>query len=88
MRQLDTDGDGHISYEEFLTATAERQLINHQNHVWWAFCQYDRDGDGYITADELKEALDEESAERIDEYIQEFDRNGDGVIDYEVRPDF
>eukprot|EP01138_Halocafeteria_seosinensis_P011538 gb/GECG01011786.1/.p1 GENE.gb/GECG01011786.1/~~gb/GECG01011786.1/.p1 ORF type:complete len:496 (+),score=75.49 gb/GECG01011786.1/:1-1488(+) len=83
MNNLDTDGDGHISYEEFLAATAERQLINHQQHVWYVFCQYDLDGDGYITADELRQALADEPPEEIEEYIKEFDRDGDGVIDYE-----
>jgi len=29
----DTNGDGKVSWNEFLTATAERQLIDYQNNV-------------------------------------------------------
>eukprot|EP01029_Cantina_marsupialis_P024855 TRINITY_DN647_c0_g1_i2.p1 TRINITY_DN647_c0_g1~~TRINITY_DN647_c0_g1_i2.p1 ORF type:complete len:471 (+),score=145.04 TRINITY_DN647_c0_g1_i2:122-1534(+) len=43
MKEMDLDGDGMVNYEEWLTACVEQQLINHQNNIWWAFCQYDKD---------------------------------------------
>ena len=44
MRTMDEDGDGVINYDEFITATADRQLVHHQNNIWWAFCEYDTNG--------------------------------------------
>jgi len=94
IANIDVDGDGSISYEEFLAAVIERQLIHRQNKVWWAFCEYDQDSDGKITVSELKKALTEqgvikegettkETNEKVASYIAEYDLNGDGVIDYE-----
>jgi calmodulin len=94
IANIDVDGDGSISYEEFLAAVIERQLIHRQNKVWWAFCEYDQDSDGKITVTELKKALTDqgilkesdptrETNEKLASYIAEYDLNGDGVIDYE-----
>ena len=45
MRSLDTDGDGKISWHEFLIATAQQKLIQHQSTIWAAFCDMDLDGE-------------------------------------------
>lgn len=81
--QLDADGDGVISYEEFLVATAERQLVHHQTHMWWVFCQYDKDGDGTITVQELRDALKGEPEATVQDFIAEYDNDNDGTINYE-----
>lgn len=83
MRTMDEDGDGVINYDEFITATADRQLVHHQNNIWWAFCEYDTNGDGFITAEELRAALGEGDREQAAKYLAEFDRDNDGKIDYE-----
>ena len=44
IQSMDEDGDGVINYDEFITATADRQLVHHQNNIWWAFCEYDTNG--------------------------------------------
>jgi calmodulin len=31
MKEMDADGDGQISYDEFITAVVDRQLVRHQN---------------------------------------------------------
>lgn len=81
-RPQDANGDGKVSWQEFLTATAERQMINFQNQMWTAFQTYDLDGDGRITVDELRAAMKGETTERLLGYIREFDADGDGSIDY------
>ena len=85
MREMDADGDGKVSYDEFITAVVDRQLVHHQNMIWFAFCESDLDGDGTITRDELNRALvmHGEPPEKVAAYIGEFDTNGDGSIDYE-----
>jgi len=82
MKEMDTDGDGTINYSEFIVATTDRQLVQHQNNIWWAFCEYDTDGDGKISADELAAVL-KESPEQVRKYMDEFDADHDGTIDYE-----
>jgi calcium-dependent protein kinase len=62
LRSIDVDGDGSISYDEFITAVVDRQLIHRQNKVWWAFCEFDLDGDGKITVDELRTVLQAQDA--------------------------
>lgn len=83
MDSIDIDGDGTINYEEFLVATAERQLVNNQNNIWWAFCEYDADGNGKISEEELQKVMKHESPETVRKYIDEYDIDKDGMIDYE-----
>ena len=80
---VDADGDGKVSWEEFLEAALEPQMVRHQQQVWQAFCAMDKDGSGQISVDELKEVLKDEPIARIEKYIAEFDINKDGFIDYE-----
>jgi calcium-dependent protein kinase len=83
MEAMDADNDGTIDLQEFLAATSELQMIEHQNNIWWAFCQYDKNGDGTITIDELRAVLKGEAEDKIQEYIREYDVDRDGRISYE-----
>ena len=80
---VDADGDGKVSWEEFLEASLEPQMVRHQQQVWQAFCAMDKDGSGQISVDELREVLKDEPIEKIEKYIAEYDLNKDGFIDYE-----
>ena len=80
---MDADGDGKISWEEFLTATLEAQMVKHQHQIWQTFCELDKDGSEKITIDELRTVLKVESDEVIKKYVEEYDIDKDGMINYE-----
>lgn len=63
----DTDGDGRISYEEFV-----RDIASHPLRDW------DKDRDGYLTRSEASAASWQDGAHRID-FIAA-DLNGDGRL--------
>lgn len=83
MEAMDADRDGTIDLQEFLAATSELQMIEHQNNIWWAFCQYDKNGDGTITLDELRDVLKGDDEAKLLDYIREYDADQDGRISYE-----
>jgi calcium-dependent protein kinase len=82
---IDADGDGLISWTEFLEATVEPLLLDRkrQELVWEAFNEFDTDGSGFITVDELREIMKGESKDKVEKYIAEFDTDKDGTISYE-----
>lgn len=65
--ELDTNGDGTISAEEF-AAGANR------------FARADTNGDGLLTAEELAAAGEERAAHRAERMIARLDQNGDGAL--------
>lgn len=79
LASMDADGDGTISWEEFLQATAERQMLSYQQTIWETFCEIDCDGSGTITAEELRKVMRHESTDVIQRYLDEFDTDGDGA---------
>jgi len=83
VEAMDVDGDNRISWEEFLHASLEAQMVKHQQQIWEAFCAIDKDGSGSITVDELRVVLKDEPTEVIERYIAEYDIDGDKTISYE-----
>jgi calcium-dependent protein kinase len=86
MRSVDLDGNGSIDYNEFLTATINREKILSQKNLELAFQAFDKDGSGKISTDEIMqifnnaELKDKSIFEKI---VGEADENGDGEISYE-----
>ncbi|EEC11963.1 calmodulin, putative [Ixodes scapularis] len=88
VRQIDSDRNGSIDFQEFLFFMAGR--ISHKglskSAVLKAFQLFDRDGNGYITREELVhifthvgQSMSQEDAEKI---IREVDVDKDGKIHY------
>lgn len=80
MKTADVDGDGALSYEELIMTTVQRKLLNKEERLWQTFCKLDQNGDGKISKAEIEAALGKGKA---DEIINEVDKNGDGIIDYD-----
>lgn len=87
LSAVDVDGDGSISYEEFITATIHLNKLESEETMWSAFQTFDADNSGFITPEELMQALESfgmpMSREEVDAMIKEVDANSDGLINYD-----
>merc|ERR1712072_945858 len=94
MMALDADGSGKIDYSEFVAATMNKKMANSYDSIWQVFKQFDRDNSGSISKDDLAIVLSDGSLEGFDgvqgdlkdeimKMIQEYDKNSDGVIDFD-----
>lgn len=83
MKQVDQDESGDIDYNEFITATMNKQILLSKDRLRVAFAAFDIDNNGSITAEELKSVLGRwgEDCRVWMQMIEEVDKNGDGVID-------
>lgn len=86
MREYDRDDSGSIEYPEFREIMMERMGDrNPQDELAKAFKIFDDDGSGVITVRNLrriaKELGEDVNDEELIAMIDEFDQNGDGVID-------
>ena len=88
FRSIDSDGDGEISFTEFISAASDKRALLTQNNLDAAFKTFDIDGNGKITKDELKAVFvagEASSATNEDweSIIMEVDKDGNGEIDYQ-----
>ncbi|KAL2003207.1 hypothetical protein VTN02DRAFT_4614 [Thermoascus thermophilus] len=87
MQTVDTNGDGHIQYNEF------RVFVDYaEKELWHLFQSIDRNHNGEIDKGELRAAFAKAgvtvSSAKLDEFFAEVDTNRDGVISYEEWRDF
>jgi calcium-dependent protein kinase len=94
MDALDADGSGRIDYSEFVAATMSKKMANSYDSIWQVFKQFDRDNSGSISKDDLAIVLSDGAMEGFDglqgdlkdeilKLINEYDKNSDGVIDFD-----
>ncbi|XP_057443327.1 probable calcium-binding protein CML25 [Lotus japonicus] len=88
IREVDSDGDGYISLEEFIELNTKDIDPNEiLENLRDAFSVFDIDGNGSITAEELHNVMaslgDECSLEECQKMIGGVDSDGDGMIDFE-----
>ena len=84
MKEVDTDDNGFIDYNEFLKATVDINKILSNENLQNTFKLFDKDGNGKISMQELKFVLQNGGEdERIwVDIISQTDLNGDGEIDF------
>ncbi|WVZ26523.1 hypothetical protein V8G54_005067 [Vigna mungo] len=88
IREVDGDGDGCISLQEFIELNTKGVDSDEvMENLKDAFSVFDMDGNGFITAEELNtvmQSLGEEcSLAECRRMIGGVDRDGDGTIDFE-----
>jgi calcium-dependent protein kinase len=87
IKNIDTDNNGYIGFEEFCIALINKEKILTENNLRMAFNVFDRDKSGGINQNELKYILGEYNS-NAKEYlwrkmIEQIDLNRDGQISYE-----
>ena len=94
MKFYDVDGDGNITYEEFIRGLREELSERRQHMVDKAFAVLDKDGSGQVTVSDVKHLYDvsqnkdfiegtKTKEEVIEDFLDSFDGakgNNDGVI--------
>ena len=86
MQSVDTDRNGTIDYNEFLTATMDKEKLTSKFNLELAFKSFDRDGSGKINLNEIKAIFNNSSVKDdniFQKMIKEADDNDDGEISLE-----
>jgi calmodulin len=90
IHEIDYDGNGTISFEEFVDMMYRRRGTfknEDDTEIIALFRAFDKDNNGLITAEEMREAFakfnEDFSEEEIEEMIKDADVDGDGLINYE-----
>ena len=87
LKNIDSDNNGYIGFEEFLIASVNKEKILTEKNLKMAFDVFDRDKSGKISHNELKYILGEYNVNAKEhlwqKMIQQIDLNQDGQISYE-----
>ena len=84
FKSIDTNNSKRIDYTEFISAMLDESSFCQEERLMEIFKMLDKDGSGKISKNEIKNALNKEKVREDDlnHFIQQFDLNGDGEIDY------
>ncbi|XP_073021883.1 calcium-dependent protein kinase 8-like [Primulina eburnea] len=87
MESADVDGDGTLSYGEFVAVSVHLRKMANDEHLHRAFSFFDRNKSGYIEIEELRDALSDDGDANTEEVISaimhDVDTDKDGRISYE-----
>ena len=83
MADLDEDGDGNITIQEFNQAAIQGKLGHStQDEMKAAFDIFDLDGDGFVTQHEIERVCEFLTPSAAAELISQVDKNSDGKINF------
>lgn len=86
LQAMDSNCDGRIDFDEFVTATLHVDQLEETDAERWqkrskaAFSHFDTDSDGYIDSEELRKAINVKGS--IEALMEEADTDGDGRISF------
>lgn len=88
LKQMDTDNNGYIEYEEFLTATINRSLLLTEKNLRVAFEFFDKNNSGKLDQKEITKLLmtltkKDVCQTEVKKLIEEIDENKDGEVSFE-----
>ena len=91
FKNIDTDHNGYIEYEEFIRAAVNPKIFISRNYLKFAFSYFDKDGSGDISFNEVKERFMQNQENTNNELIekllkQNFDQidiNKDGTLSFD-----
>jgi len=89
IESMDTNGDGFISWNEFVSSSINKNTLLNEHNIRAAFNLLDENGDGKISREELKKwfKVDENdfnSDEKMwDEIMKQVDEDGCGSITWD-----
>ncbi|KAL9234787.1 hypothetical protein vseg_009614 [Gypsophila vaccaria] len=89
MEAADVDGDGALTYGEFVAVSVHTKKLANDEHLHRAFSFFDKNKTGFIEIDELRDALNEDTdvvadtEEVINAIMHDVDTDKDGRISYD-----
>ena len=95
IQAIDTNRDGMIDYDEFMTAASNRSKLLNKTNLEAAYRNLDKNSDGKITAEEIQFAFSRGNLSELgshgvgvdnefwDKLVSNIDTNNDGAIDFE-----
>jgi calcium-dependent protein kinase len=86
MKSVDIDGNGVIDYNEFLTATMDRDKLTSKKNLEITFKNFDKDNSGKISLNEIKSIFNNPKIKDdnvFENLLLEADDNNDGEISLE-----
>ena len=88
VRDVDTDKNGTIDFEEFLEMMSKRMTNKDEDEeIREAFRIFDQDGNGFITLEELESVMiklgENLTNDELTAMMHEADLDGDGKIDFD-----
>lgn len=86
-KKIDIDGDGQVSFDEFVTAAVDSRTLMITDNIKQVFHIIDKDHDGYLSREELEESFtsggsSKQSQKMLDQLLKDLDKDNDGQVSY------